>query len=314
MDISNLTQQQKVEALQVLYHDVAGLGREGDTMLAHINPQEAALLKALGGSGTINPNTGLPEYKKAVRRLTKIVAKAAPYLAIAAVGAGFAGYGPLAGLGTTAGGTSAATLAKAGVTYPTSLVGAGASTSQASLFGSKILSNVASAISNNPLSAAGTALQGVGYVQQRKVASEQAQALEARARAEVEQNKMQQRYQETLARRQRLDILRQQRIISGRYQTAGAGAGLGLQGTSAITGATSSVGTQTTANLGANLFAQGASQAISDKSQEAAGYATDYYSAVGRGNMWQSVSDLGGFLQDKESSIISIFNKGGIGA
>jgi hypothetical protein len=31
-------------------------------MLAHINPQEAALLKAHGGSGTTNPRTGLPEF------------------------------------------------------------------------------------------------------------------------------------------------------------------------------------------------------------------------------------------------------------
>ena len=37
-------------------------GRGGDTMLAHINPEEAALLKAFGGSGAINPNTGLPEF------------------------------------------------------------------------------------------------------------------------------------------------------------------------------------------------------------------------------------------------------------
>ena len=37
-------------------------GRNGDTILAHINPQEAAMLKAMGGSGTINPNTGLPEF------------------------------------------------------------------------------------------------------------------------------------------------------------------------------------------------------------------------------------------------------------
>lgn len=37
-------------------------GRHGDTMLAHINPQEAAFLEAMGGSGTINPETGLPEY------------------------------------------------------------------------------------------------------------------------------------------------------------------------------------------------------------------------------------------------------------
>lgn len=37
-------------------------GRNGDTMLAHITPEEAGLLKSLGGSGTINPKTGLPEY------------------------------------------------------------------------------------------------------------------------------------------------------------------------------------------------------------------------------------------------------------
>lgn len=41
---------------------VANQGRRGDTMLAHINPQEARLLQALGGAGTINPRTGLPEY------------------------------------------------------------------------------------------------------------------------------------------------------------------------------------------------------------------------------------------------------------
>jgi hypothetical protein len=37
-------------------------GRNGDTILAHINPQEAAILRAHGGSGTINPKTGLVEY------------------------------------------------------------------------------------------------------------------------------------------------------------------------------------------------------------------------------------------------------------
>jgi hypothetical protein len=37
-------------------------GRNGDTLLAHITPEEAGLLKQLGGSGTTNPKTGLPEY------------------------------------------------------------------------------------------------------------------------------------------------------------------------------------------------------------------------------------------------------------
>lgn len=41
------------------------LGRGGDTILAHINPREAALLKAAGGSGTINPHTGLLEFSDA---------------------------------------------------------------------------------------------------------------------------------------------------------------------------------------------------------------------------------------------------------
>ena len=41
---------------------VANSGRYGDTMLAHINPREAQLLRKHGGSGTINPKTGLPEF------------------------------------------------------------------------------------------------------------------------------------------------------------------------------------------------------------------------------------------------------------
>jgi hypothetical protein len=59
---------------------VAGSGRFGDTMLAHINPREAQLLRKHGGSGTINPKTGLPEFifkflKKAWNAVWKPVAK-----------------------------------------------------------------------------------------------------------------------------------------------------------------------------------------------------------------------------------------------
>lgn len=38
-------------------------GRGRDTVLAHITPKEAALLKARGGRGSTNPHTGLPEYE-----------------------------------------------------------------------------------------------------------------------------------------------------------------------------------------------------------------------------------------------------------
>ena len=59
---------------------VAGSGRFGDTMLAHINPREAQLLRKHGGSGTINPKTGLPEFifrflRKAWQAVWKPVAK-----------------------------------------------------------------------------------------------------------------------------------------------------------------------------------------------------------------------------------------------
>ena len=37
-------------------------GRGRDSVLAHITPREAALLKKRGGSGTTNPDTGLPEF------------------------------------------------------------------------------------------------------------------------------------------------------------------------------------------------------------------------------------------------------------
>ena len=40
-----------------------GKGRNGDTILAHINPDEAALLRDYGGSGDINPETGLMEFE-----------------------------------------------------------------------------------------------------------------------------------------------------------------------------------------------------------------------------------------------------------
>jgi hypothetical protein len=52
---------------------VQNAGRGGDTMLAHITPEEAGILKLLGGSGTINPRTGQPEFLK--KFIKKVVPK-----------------------------------------------------------------------------------------------------------------------------------------------------------------------------------------------------------------------------------------------
>ena len=48
--------------LPALAEMIRAKGRGKDTVLAHITPKEAALLKKRGGAGTINPHTGLLEY------------------------------------------------------------------------------------------------------------------------------------------------------------------------------------------------------------------------------------------------------------
>ena len=58
------------------YKKIAKAGRKGDTQLAHINPQEANMLEAMGGSGTINPYTGLPEYHWSFSHVTDTVSDA----------------------------------------------------------------------------------------------------------------------------------------------------------------------------------------------------------------------------------------------
>lgn len=51
-----------VTALPMLAKLLQAYGRKGDKVLAHITPEEAQRLEDEGGSGTINPHTGLPEY------------------------------------------------------------------------------------------------------------------------------------------------------------------------------------------------------------------------------------------------------------
>jgi hypothetical protein len=77
---------------------LAQQGRNGDTMMAHVNPQEMQLLQAVGGSGTINPATGQPEFflKKLFKKVIKpVVGAALGFLVGGPVGAvigGSAGY------------------------------------------------------------------------------------------------------------------------------------------------------------------------------------------------------------------------------
>ena len=91
-----------VVSMTPIAKELQSYGRNGDTILAHINPQEARMLKRMGGSGTINPVTGLPEFflggvvkgigkafkgaAKAVGKAVKGVAKAAQKFAKSPIG------------------------------------------------------------------------------------------------------------------------------------------------------------------------------------------------------------------------------------
>jgi hypothetical protein len=77
--------------MQAVAAELAKMGRNGDTMLAHITPNEAAVLKRIGGSGTINPYTGMPEFFlkklfKGVSKAVKSVGKAVKKFAKSTVG------------------------------------------------------------------------------------------------------------------------------------------------------------------------------------------------------------------------------------
>lgn len=54
--------QEQLSSLPSIAELIRQQGNNEDTILAHINPLEAMILKQLGGSGTINPKTGLPQF------------------------------------------------------------------------------------------------------------------------------------------------------------------------------------------------------------------------------------------------------------
>jgi hypothetical protein len=84
---------------------LARQGRMGDTMLAHISPEEAAMLKARGGAGTINPATGLPQYFSLKKLFKAVLPIALTFIA--------PGLGTAIGAALGASGTAAAMLGQA---------------------------------------------------------------------------------------------------------------------------------------------------------------------------------------------------------
>ena len=61
-----------IAELKPIAKAIASYGRDGDTMLAHITPAEARMLRRRGGSGTTNPDTGLLEFSWLSKKLKKV--------------------------------------------------------------------------------------------------------------------------------------------------------------------------------------------------------------------------------------------------
>ncbi len=117
---------------------LASYGQRGDTMLAHITPEEARLLKSIGGAGTLNPHTQLPQFflkklfkgvKKAVKKILKnpifrVVATVA--LATVLGPAAVSAIGAMTGATAVAAGTAGAAAGLGGTAFALSTSAAAA--------------------------------------------------------------------------------------------------------------------------------------------------------------------------------------------
>jgi hypothetical protein len=109
--------------LAVAGRRLASQGRGGDSMLAHINPREAEMLKRMGGDGTVNPNTGLREYKGIGKILAAVLPIALNFIAPGiggAIGSAISG-----GLGLGLGAAGAAALGAGVIGAGAGLLGGG---------------------------------------------------------------------------------------------------------------------------------------------------------------------------------------------
>jgi hypothetical protein len=153
-----------IVSLKAAAEKVRKAGRDGDTVLAHITPAEAALLKSRGGAGTINPKTGLPEYKSIFSKIGSFFKKAAPIILPIALNFLVPGLGAIAsgaigaGVGSLIGGAKPRDALKAALLGGlTGGIGAGIS---GALSGTGFMAGVTGAL---PSGFGGTTAAGPGF-------------------------------------------------------------------------------------------------------------------------------------------------------
>ena len=141
-------------------------GRGGDDMLAHINRREAEMLKRMGGEGSINPTTGLHEYKSIFKMFMSILPVALMVFApgIGTAVGGFLSGGLLSGAGAAALGGGAIGALSGGVTggWKGALMG-GAAGALGGGLGGQVGSSASSALGLG-LGKTGQAMLGSGII------------------------------------------------------------------------------------------------------------------------------------------------------
>lgn len=116
----------RVGGLAQYSHAVRNAGRGGDTQLAYVKPEHQELLKKMGGSGGVNPTTGLQEYGlfKSIGKIFKGVGKAVTSIVKSPIGQILLpvaltilapGIGTAIGMSASAAGSAAFTAAVVGV-------------------------------------------------------------------------------------------------------------------------------------------------------------------------------------------------------
>ena len=138
----------------------------------------------------------------------------------------------------------------------------------------------------------GMAFQGFSMLQQRKQQKKAAAATRRQAEQYEKAEESKARYSQIQEQRARIAQQRQARIRQGQILAGAAGGGLGMTGSSAVIGATSSVASQLNTNLGDISMAQGLSQDLSQKNIAASQAATSAGTSMARAGQWQQMGSL----------------------
>lgn len=157
------------------------------------------------------------------------------------------------------------------------------------------------------LSIGGMGMQAMGNIQSMKYQKQQsglqAQQVEMKNKSDAAAG----RYKALLSKRSRIENMRVARIKQGGIEAATAGAGLGATGTSAFTGAIGSIGTQTSANLGAINVAEGYGSTIGQYNLAAANLGSAANTAGSNASMWTETASLGNDLFEGSDQISNLF-------